>query len=112
MIESINTLLIQSSMPVRDLPSATVQGSDSASAASQGPAVTTFIRVDNLQNAVILESVSSETGEVISQIPTQAQILAYREAAHLRLLHEDQTKPSPAHEATVSRGSADKSIVV
>ena len=45
--------------------------------------VNSGIFVDNLQNVAILEYRASETGELINQYPTQAQIDAFKSAQRL-----------------------------
>ncbi len=63
----------------------------SASAAPPVPAapveegfISSHIRIDNLQNVAILEYVSSKTGEVVRQYPSQAQINAFKRAQSLQ----------------------------
>lgn len=53
--------------------------------------VSSHIRVDNIQNVTILEYVSSKTGEVVQQYPTQAQINAFKRAESLLSRRQAET---------------------
>jgi hypothetical protein len=99
MIDTVGTLSVTSSS-ARQAPVAVVAAAAASAAASaasggdSGGASYAMIRVDNLQNAVILEYRSSRTGEVVWQYPTESQIQAFHRAART-LSHAHESQPQP-----------------
>lgn len=56
--------------------------------------VSSYIRVDNLQNVAILEYRSSRTGEVVQQYPTQTQIAAFKRAESIEAKRQQEAAAS------------------
>lgn len=95
MIDTVSTLSVNSSS-ARYIPSAAISAvspiAEAPSALTHHEFSSSAIRVDNLQNAVILEYRSSE-GEVVRQYPTQSQIEAFHAAERIRT-HTTSEAPS------------------
>jgi len=93
MVDAVSTLSLQSSAPRALSQAAVVASSEAPAQGADGEFVSSYIRIDNLQNVVILEYRSSKTGEVVDQFPTQAQISAFKHAAQLQA---PAAAPAPA----------------
>ena len=85
MVDAINMLVMQSSLPGFTPRSAGTPVSESILPIADLNFISSSIRVDNLQNVAILEYRSSKTGEVLQQFPTQAQIEAFKHAEQLQV---------------------------
>lgn len=101
MVDSINIISSQGNTS-RHAPQALAA---SAPVAAETPVqrefITSHIRVDNLQNVAILEYLSSATGEVVRQYPSQSQISAFKRAEQLQT--ESRHVPStPLPQATTA----------
>lgn len=84
MVDSINIVSSQGNTS-RPLPQApTASAPVAAETRVQREFITSHIRVDNLQNVTILEYLSSATGEVVRQYPSQSQISAFKRAEQLQ----------------------------
>jgi hypothetical protein len=81
--------------PVAVASAAGSETTESALFSSGGDGTYTQIRVDNLQNAVLIEERSSKTGEVLWQFPTEAQIEAFHQAARLETQARSSSSSSP-----------------
>lgn len=84
MIEAVTSSVLSGGARKQALD-ASVSSPPPAEVTSRGPDqdfVSSYIRVDNLQNVAILEY-RSETGEVKEQYPNQKQIEAFRQAERL-----------------------------
>jgi hypothetical protein len=105
MVDIVNTVSLQGNTPRPSSQGAvSIDTSDETlPSASASGFVSSHIRVDNLQNVAILEYRSSRTGEVIQQYPSQAQINAFRRAAHIHVEQHHESgvhisAPAPVHE--------------
>lgn len=77
-------------------PSSAPVAAESSAQATPQAFVNSTIRVDNLQNVVILEYRSAQTGEVLTQYPSQSQIETFKEAERLAAqAAQNHTAPPP-----------------
>lgn len=115
MIEAINTASVRSTS-LRSQPQA-VRTLTVASEPAQAPggAGLLRIRVDTLLNKAILEQRSAETGDVVRQYPTEAQIRAFQRAAELEQRSEAQatrdSQRATAAAAAPSQAAAAPAVV-
>ncbi|HEX2752973.1 MAG TPA: hypothetical protein VHP34_07715 [Alphaproteobacteria bacterium] len=106
MIDAVSTLSVQSTA-LRGNPQ---NGSSFVSAAGAGgvdvyanmPKLGTrlYVRIDSAAERAILEVRASETGEVVNQYPSEAQIKAFQRAEKLATTRADQEASRAVNEAT------------
>mgnify|MGYP001617853304 CR=1 FL=1 len=99
MVEAVTLMTLQGTAPRQVSQAAVAASSAPPAQSSDGEFVSSYIRIDNLQNVVILEYRSSKTGEVVDQFPTQAQISAFKHAEQAAAPAAPSTAPAPAPEA-------------
>jgi len=86
MVDVVNTVSSIQNTPLRSVSqSVSVVAPAEAAQSVNADFVSSRIRVDNLQNVAILEYVSSKTGQVIQQYPSQSQIDAFKRAEHIQI---------------------------
>jgi len=83
MIDSVGTLSVQASA-LRSSASQSVVASAPQTQQAYPSLVSLRVRVDNQLNKAILEVRSNDTGEVVEQYPSPAQIRAFQRAAQLQ----------------------------
>ncbi len=107
MIESVGTSSVQAS--ALRVTSQSVSTSAAASQQEYPQLVSLRIRVDATLNKAILEIRSNDTGEVVQQYPSAAQIRAFQRAAQIQANEQKQhLEQQQAQNATVRSSSADK----
>lgn len=82
MLDAVNNLTLQSSTASSGTRGVAAVAAPEADQRKAGNFVTSSIRVDNLQNFAILEY-RNQSGQVVKQYPTQAQIDAFKNAQRL-----------------------------
>lgn len=96
MIESVSTLPAQTS--ALRVTSQSAPASAAVSQQSYPSLVSLRVRVDNDLNKAILEVRSNDTGEVVAQYPSAAQIRAFQRAAELQRAEVQQSQDARAIE--------------
>jgi hypothetical protein len=89
MVDAVSTVSNVTSAALRQGSQAAVSVASSSLPRPDGGFVSSYIRVDNLQNVAILEY-RTEKGEVVQQYPTQAQIDAFKRAESLEARKHQQ----------------------
>lgn len=84
MVDSINIISSQGNTSRHAPQASAASAAVAAGTPVQHEFITSHIRVDNLQNVAILEYLSSATGEVVRQYPSQSQISAFKRAEQLQ----------------------------
>ncbi|MCK4945835.1 MAG: hypothetical protein KAS59_06190 [Alphaproteobacteria bacterium] len=100
MVDAINMLTMQSTMPRFTPQDACVSVSENSLQIADIDFVISSIRVDNLQNVAILEYRSGKTGEVMQQFPTQVQIEAFKRAEQLQIAQKQALQQVTQHNTT------------
>lgn len=107
MMESVSTSSVQGAS-LRVMPQAAntyaVSGGAAAAVQSDVPKFGTrlAVRLDSAAQRAILEVRSSETGEVVNQYPSEAQMRAFKQAASLDASQEKAARQHAAAEAAVA----------
>ncbi len=108
MIESVGTSSVQAS--ALRITSQSVATSAAASQQQYPQLVSLRIRVDATLNKAILEIRSNDTGEVVQQYPSAAQIRAFQRAAQIQAAEQKQNLDvQQAQNATARTSGSDKS---
>lgn len=94
MVEAVSAITLQSNTPRSQPQASSASVTVVPAPVAEANFVTSHIRVDNLQNVAILEYLSSSTGEVVRQYPSQSQISAFKRAQQLEV--QKVTAPPPA----------------
>ena len=103
MIESVGTSSVQAS--ALRVTSQSVATSAAASQQEYPQLVSLRIRVDAQLNKAILEIRSNDTGEVVQQYPSAAQIRAFQRAAQIQAAEQkERLEQQQAQNATVRNG--------
>jgi len=100
MVDAINMLTMQSTMPRFTPRDACISVSENSLQIADIDFVISSIRVDNLQNVAILEYRSGKTGEVMQQFPTQTQIEAFKHAEQLQIAQKQALQQVAQHNTT------------
>jgi len=100
MIESVSTLPAQTS--ALRVTSQSAPASAAVTQQSYPSLVSLRVRVDNDLNKAILEVRSNDTGEVVAQYPSAAQIRAFQRAAELQRAEAQQSQDARAIETAQS----------
>ena len=108
MIDAVSTLLVQA-VSSRVTPQAVASYSGVSTSVSDIDFVSSSVRMDNLQNAAILEYRSSKTGEIIRQYPTQAQIQAFKRAQAAEESHRESAQATAGAQASYQMAVQDMS---
>jgi hypothetical protein len=112
MIEAVSTLSVQSSA-ARVAPQAGASfasgGSGVAALYSNQPQLgrSLSVRIDSAAERAILEVRSSETGEVVNQYPSEAQLKAFQRAQKLEAAQAEQAAVSAAREKAARPNNTD-----
>jgi len=110
MIEAVSTLSVQSSA-ARVIPQAGASfasgGGGAEALYSNQPQLgrSLHVRIDSAAERAILEVRSSETGEVVNQYPSEAQLKAFQRAQKLDAAQAEQAAVSAAREKAARSNS-------
>lgn len=89
MIDAVGTLSVSNTNLRASSQAAVVSAAASTAGRAAGGFVSSYIRVDNLQNIAILEVRETDTGEVLQQFPSKSQIQAFKRAEQLQRVREE-----------------------
>ena len=106
MIESVGTSSVQASA-LRST-SQSVVASAAASQQEYPQLVSLRIRVDATLNKAILEIRSNDTGEVVQQYPSAAQIRAFQRAAQIQAAEQKEHLDQQQAQNATARGGSDR----
>lgn len=105
MIDAVSTLSVQSSalrgVPQNSSSFASSGGGSNADVYANMPKLGTrlYVRIDSAAERAILEVRASETGEVVNQYPSEAQIKAFQRAEKLAAARSEQETSRITREA-------------
>jgi len=109
MIDAVGTWSVQSAAlrgnPQNAVSFASATGNSGADLYANMPKLGTrlYVRIDSAAERAILEVRSSDTGEVVNQYPSEAQIKAFQRAEKLAAARAEQEAARAARAATTGR---------
>jgi len=112
MIDAVGTWSVQSAAlrgnPQNAVSFASATGNSGAELYANMPKLGTrlYVRIDSAAERAILEVRSSDTGEVVNQYPSEAQIKAFQRAEKLAAARAEQEAARAARAATTGRDMA------
>lgn len=112
MIESVNTVPVQSSAALKAMPQSSASYSVAANVSAAANFISSRIRVDNLLDMAILEVRSSDTGDVVRQFPTEYQIRAFQQADREATMTQETARAVAADNAAAPPTSAAVNVTV